>query len=110
MKNSFLRIRYENSFKKDYKKVTKQGKDLSKLLLVINHLSKGIKLDRKHCDHALKGEYKGFNECHIAPDWLLIYTGSHSELFYEAACNGVIGARLRNVSFVSWDTDEGFGR
>lgn len=92
MKNSFLKIRYENSFKNDYKKVTKQGKDLSKLLLVINHLSKGIKLDRKHCDHMLKGKYKGFNECHIAPDWLLIYyieegtlvlsrTGSHSELF-----------------------------
>lgn len=92
MKNSFLTIRYENSFKKDYKKITKQGKDLSKMLLVINCLSKGIKLDRKHCDHALKGEYKGFNECHIAPDWLLIYcfegdtlvlsrTGSHSDLF-----------------------------
>lgn len=74
MKNNFLKIRYENSFKKDYKKITKQGKDLEKLLLVINHLSKGI------------------NECHIAPDWLLIYcieedtlvlsrTGSHSELF-----------------------------
>lgn len=91
MKNR-LKIRYENSFKKDYKKITKQGKDLGKLLSIINHLSQGNKLDRKHSDHALKGVYKGFNECHIAPDWLLIYyiekdtlvlsrTGSHAELF-----------------------------
>ena len=68
--------------------------DLSLLDEVIDKLRQGITLDEKYKDHILKGEYAGFHECHIKPDWLLIYliendvltltlvdTGSHSDLF-----------------------------
>ena len=81
-------------FKKDLKLVQKQGKDLGKLFAVVESLSNDEKLDAKHRDHELAGEYDGFRECHIEPDWLLIYrkngdriilylvrTGSHSDLF-----------------------------
>jgi mRNA interferase YafQ len=72
----------------------KQGKDMSLLDAIIEKLQKQEALDAKHHDHSLRGDYIGFRECHIAPDWLLIYwvdddalvltasrTGSHSELF-----------------------------
>lgn len=72
----------------------KQGKDLDKLFEVINILANGEKLDTKFKDHDLSGSYKGTRECHIEPDWLLIYEidnntlvlmlyrlGTHSELF-----------------------------
>lgn len=71
----------------------KQGKDLSILDEVVDLLRKGIVLEEKYHDHALKGNLTGFRECHLQPDWLLIYlieddtltltlvdTGSHSEL------------------------------
>ena len=74
----------------------KQGKDLSLLQKVINDLLAEKILSEKHRDHALTGNYVGFRECHILPDWLLIYaidhgqllltvtrTGSHSDLFDE---------------------------
>ena len=74
----------------------KQGKDLSRLQAVIDTLLAGVPLDARHRDHALTGNYTGFRECHIQPDWLLIYTidnnqliltasrtGSHSDLFDE---------------------------
>jgi len=80
-------------YRKDIKRVKKQGLDLSELNDVINTLLKNKPLDPKYNDHALKGNYKGHRECHIKPDWLLIYavdkgrliltatrTGSHSEL------------------------------
>ena len=80
-------------FRKDYKKLRK-SKDAALLLDVVDMLRKGNELPRKYRDHALSGYYKGMRECHIAPDWLLIYrvdkqklvlilsrTGSHSELF-----------------------------
>lgn len=72
----------------------KQGKDLDKLFEVINILANGEKLDTKFKDYDLSGSYKGTRECHIEPDWLLIYEidnnalilmlyhlGTHSELF-----------------------------
>lgn len=72
----------------------KQGKDLDKLFEVINILANGEKLDTKFKDHDLSGSYKGTRECHIEPDWLLIYEidnnalilmlyrlGTYSELF-----------------------------
>ena len=70
----------------------RQGKDLDKLKQVIQALVKGEKLASKYRDHVLVGQYKGTRECHIEPDWLLIYelaeseivlirTGSHSDLF-----------------------------
>lgn len=80
--------------KKDLELAKKQGKDLDKLFEVINILVNGEKLDTKFKDHDLSGSYKGTRECHIEPDWLLIYEidnnalilmlyrlGTHSELF-----------------------------
>ncbi len=87
-------ILYTTKFKKDLKLVQKQGKNLDKLFTVIEWLSNDEKLDAKYRDHDLSGNYEGFRECHIEPDWLLIYrknseqiilyllrTGSHSDLF-----------------------------
>lgn len=85
---------FTNQFKKDLKLAKKQGKTLSKLLSVIELLANGELLDMKYRDHALTGDYSGTRECHIEPDWLLVYEirnnvlilvlyrlGSHSELF-----------------------------
>ena len=87
-------IRFTNQFKKDVKLAKKQGKDLDKLFDVIGVLASGETLDEKYRDHDLSGGFKGCRECHIEPDWLLIYeiddnvlilvlnrVGSHSELF-----------------------------
>ncbi len=87
-------IQFTNQFKKDLKLAKKQGKDLDKLFEVINILADGEKLDTKFKDHDLSGSYKGTRECHIEPDWLLIYEidnnalilmlyrlETHSELF-----------------------------
>jgi len=87
-----LSIRDKRSFRKDYRKLRSSGKDLSKLAFVIDTLAAGKTLDGKYRDHALIGDYLGCRECHVSPDWLLIYqtnetelilvrTGSHSELF-----------------------------
>ena len=90
------KLRFTNQFKKKYKIIIKRGYDLNLLDEVILKLENGIKLDKKYKDHVLKGKYKGFHECHIKPDWLLIYlieddiitltlidTGTHSDLFNE---------------------------
>lgn len=87
-------IQFTNQFKKDLKLAKKQGRDLDKLFEVISILANGEKLDTKFKDHDLSGSYKGTRECHIEPDWLLIYEivnntlilmlyrlGTHSELF-----------------------------
>lgn len=66
-------IQFANQFKKDLKLAKKQGKDLDKLFEVINILVNGEKPDTKFKDHDLSGNYKGTRECHIEPDWLLIY-------------------------------------
>lgn len=89
-----LEIKDGSTFRKDMKKVQKQGKDFSKLKEIITKLINNIELPKENKDHNLKGNYKGYRECHIEPDWLLIYktelennllilyrTGSHSELF-----------------------------
>lgn len=79
-------------FKKDYKKAVKARKDLNKLREVISILASGAKLPQKYRDHKLTGVYSYARECHIEPDWLLIYEisskeltlirlGSHTELF-----------------------------
>lgn len=81
-------------FRKDYKRVKKQGLDISQLKDVINMLLQEAPLPDQYHDHALTGNFQGFRECHIQPDWLLLYyidhnklvltvvrTGSHSELF-----------------------------
>jgi mRNA interferase YafQ len=83
---------YTNKFKKDLKKLQKYGKGISKFKEVAVRLINGGKLDKKFKDHKLMGIYKDRRECHIEPDWLLIYKidgtdiifermGSHSDLF-----------------------------
>ena len=87
-----MKIVYTTQFKKDFKKVSKQGKDLSKLESVIETIVNKKTLDPKYKDHPLTGRWKNHRDCHIQPDWLLIYrikqdslilerTGSHSDLF-----------------------------
>jgi mRNA interferase YafQ len=85
-------IRQVSSFKRDLKKITKRSKDLDKLYEVVEKLAKDIKLAAHHRPHKLIGNYAEKMECHIEPDWLLIYevtdelvilyrTGTHSDLF-----------------------------
>ena len=87
-------IKPTSQFKKDYKLIKKQGKDTSELERVINLLASGETLPQEYSDHALGGNWKAHRECHISPDWLLVYrkhenilvvslvrTGSHSDLF-----------------------------
>lgn len=89
-----LTIKRTAQFKRDFKRLIKQGVDVRPLIEVIEKLSNEMPLDEKFCDHPLKGEWLGFRECHVKPDWLLIYfvdrgeliltlsrTGSHSDLF-----------------------------
>ena len=87
------RIEYGTTFKKDYKRMTKRGALAAKLNAVLALLMNDEKLPAKNRPHMLSGEWKGFWECHIEPDWLLIYdlddprvlalhrTGTHSDLF-----------------------------
>ena len=87
-----MNLHYTTQFKKDYKRVKKQNKDLDKLRAVIEKLVAGQLLESKYNDHQLFGNWKGHRDCHIEPDWIFIYritaddlylerTGSHSELF-----------------------------
>ena len=79
-------------FLKDIKRLRKRGKDVSKLQTVVNKLANNEMLHPKHRDHPLTGVWKTCRDCHIEPDWVLIYytdsnilrlerTGSHSDLF-----------------------------
>ena len=89
-----LDIRRSTQFKKDLKKIIKQRKNLTLLDGIIQKLRHIEPLELKHRDHLLIGDWNGYRECHINPDWLLIYkiveelellrlmrTGSHSDLF-----------------------------
>ena len=89
-----LNIVVSNQFKKDLRLASKRGFNIDKLKEVVDKLAEQSALDKKYNDHNLLGEYKGFRECHIEPDWLLIYridksevelflfrTGTHSDLF-----------------------------
>ena len=87
-------VKFTTAFKKSYKLMQKRGLNMTDLDTVIDTLRQGKKLDDRYRDHSLTGNYIGFRECHIKPDWLLIYliendiltltlvdTGSHSDLF-----------------------------
>lgn len=89
-----LTIRYEKTFKKDFKRIIKRGYNIQLLEDVIEILASGQVLPEKYKDHNLTGNYYDCRECHITPDWLLIYkinnnelilyltrTGTHSDLF-----------------------------
>ena len=88
------KIQYTSHMKRDVRLMRKRGKDLSKLVAVLNALASGDSVPEQLKDHPLSGRYKNFRECHIEPDWLLIYqiyedtlilsataTGTHADLF-----------------------------
>ena len=89
-----LKIIWTNQFKKDYKKAIRRRKNIKLLDDIIRSLSRGETLPPKNKDHALSGDWIGHRECHIQPDWLLVYriednvlvltlsrTGTHSDIF-----------------------------
>ena len=89
-----LTIKYETTFKKDFKRVVKRGYNIKLMETVIELLANEQPLPQKYKDHSLSGGYSDCRECHITPDWLLIYrinnnelilsltrTGTHSDLF-----------------------------
>lgn len=87
-----MNLVYTSQFKKDFKKIVNQGKDISKLEKVIDLLLDGQELPTHYKDHQLIGKWKQHRDCHLEPDWILIYrineeslilerTGSHSQLF-----------------------------
>ena len=91
-----LKIEFTARMKRDTRRMLKRGRDISRLEAVIDALAKREPLPEKLRDHALTGPFSGFRECHIEPDWLLIYrvdgarliliaaaTGTHSDLFGE---------------------------
>ncbi len=89
-----LEVKLTSKFKKDYKLLKKRHMDIGLLKEIVEKLANQQPLEEKYRDHELTGKYKGFRECHVQPDWLLIYlleegkltltltrTGSHSDLF-----------------------------
>ena len=91
MKYEILRMA---RFRKDMKLLLKRGKDLERLLTVVDKLANDEPLDDVYRDHALSGDYIGFRECHVKADWVLVYrknaelltltllrTGTHSDIF-----------------------------
>jgi len=85
-------LRVSSAFKKDLKRINRRGKDLSKLETIVNLLRAGKSPPLQVKPHPLKGEWKSYYDCHIEPDWLLIYrvtndevalarTGTHADLF-----------------------------
>ena len=96
LKNAKYQIQYTSRFKKEFKKIIKQGKDEIKFLEVLNIIANGGNLEQKYKNHKLVNDkiFKDCNECYIEPDWLLVYkyqddklilllfvTGRHSDLF-----------------------------
>lgn len=89
-----LNTSYSTQFKRDYKLCQKRGFDMQNIITVMFALENELPLEPNRREHQLQGKYKGFLECHIAPDWLLIYkinnqsgelyfsrTGTHTDLF-----------------------------
>lgn len=76
-----LNITQTTQFKRDLKRLKKQGKDLTKLFEIITLLSEEEVLPNNHFDHNLTGNWRGYRECHINPDWLLIYRADDLELY-----------------------------
>ena len=89
-----LKLQISTKFRKDYKRIKKRGYNLSLLQDILDKLCAKEPLEPKHRDYALSASYKGFRECHMQPDWLLIYaidddrlilvasrTGTHADLF-----------------------------
>ena len=94
MQVPIYKVEQSNKFKRELKAIKRRGYSLTLLNDVVDTLAAGKPLSIKNNDHALKGNWKGYRECHVAPDWLLIYkidagvlvltlqrTGTHSDLF-----------------------------
>jgi len=86
------KVSQSTQFAKDLKRMRKRGKDIDKLKVIVKILAQGKSLDSRHRDHRLTGSWKNSRDCHVEPDWVLIYTsdehslrlertGSHSDLF-----------------------------
>ena len=88
-------LKYTRAFRRSYKRAKKRGLDLSLLGEIVEMLRCGKKLPKKYADHCLSGDFSQCRECHIQPDWLLVYridddiltltlmdTGTHAELFH----------------------------
>ena len=91
-----LKIMFTSRMKRDVKRMKRRGKDMEKLIAVIDTLARREPLSPRNRDHALTGNLSDFRECHVEPDWLLLYqvfedrlilsavaTGTHAELFDE---------------------------
>lgn len=89
-----LKLKLTAKYRKDHKRLFKRGYDMAKLKAVIDILLERKPLPRRYKDHALTGDFEGYRECHVLPDWLLIYavnnddlvlvafrTGTHADLF-----------------------------
>lgn len=94
MRSTRYTVKVTAQFRKDYKLAARRGLNMGLLEDVIASLARGVPLPEKNRDHALSGNWTGYRECHILPDWLLVYrvdddvlvlilsrTGSHSDLF-----------------------------
>ena len=117
MRKTKLTVKPTTAFKKDYKLAIKRGLQIELLETVVETLAMGNALPPENRDHDLTGNWRGHRECHIQPDWLLIYriegdvlvltlsrTGTHSDLFGKRAlCR--MGKPVRHFAFyssVSW--------
>lgn len=77
-----------NRFKKDLKLCKSRGYDMEKISEIIKLLANGEKLPEKNHDHSLSGNWEGYRECHVLPDWLLIYKYENNELILFLARTG----------------------
>ena len=85
-------VKYTSRFKRDYKRRQRRGKEMSKLLDVIDMLREGQVLPPQYQDHPLHGDYEGHRDCHIEPDWVLIYFKTESSLVLTLSRTGSHGA------------------
>ena len=83
-----MELRTTGKFRKDYKRCKKRGFDMSLLEKVVETLLAGKPLEGKYHDHGLVGQYAGHRECHILPDWLLIYYVDNESLILTAVRTG----------------------
>jgi mRNA interferase YafQ len=86
-------VNFTAAFRRDFKRLARSGQaDMTLLEKIVAHLANDLPLDDRYRDHALTGDWAGYRECHVKPDWLLIYklapnqlfltrSGSHAELF-----------------------------
>lgn len=80
-----LSLQYTTRFKKDVKRLEKRGKDMRKLTAIIDKLCAGEPLPARNRNHLLLNDWKDFWECHIEPDWLLVYQYDSSTLYLAAS-------------------------